>query len=142
MNCELPPPVSKTTSEPWFKPETGLGGQVGQPALLFARDHLDVHAGARPDGGDDLVAVRGDAQAGRADGGDRPHAVPLGLVDHARDRGGRSLQRGVDDHALLREPFAEARHLRAVDDGAPAARPTSRSPMWNLIELVPASITA
>ena len=80
-----------------------------------------MHAGARLDGGDDLVAVRGDPQAGRAHGGDRPHAVPLRLVDHARDRGGRSLERGVDDHALLREPLAEARQLRAVDDGAPAS---------------------
>jgi hypothetical protein len=53
----------------------------------------------------------------------------------------RALQRGVDDHALIREPLAQAGHLGAVDDGAPRP-PVSRSPMWNLIELVPASITA
>ena len=46
----------------------------------------------------------------------------LRLVDHARDRGDRALERGVADHALLREPLAEARQLRAVDDGAPAPR--------------------
>ena len=80
-----------------------------------------MHAGALLDGGDDLVAVRGDAQAGRAHRGDRPHAVLLRLVDHARDRGGRALKGGVDDHALLREPLAEARQLCAVDDGAPAS---------------------
>ena len=53
--------------------------------------------------------------------GDRPHCVSLCLIDHARDCGDRSLERGIDDHALLRESLSEAGQLRAVDDGPPAS---------------------
>ena len=37
--------------------ETDLGDHVGQPAFLFARDHLDENAGTRLDSSDDLVSV-------------------------------------------------------------------------------------
>jgi hypothetical protein len=87
-------------------------------------------------------AVRGNPQAGGADGSHRLHTMLLGFVDHALDRNHHALQRGGGDHAFLPETFAQAGDLGAVDDGAPLAARSSRSPMWNLMELVPASMTA
>ena len=45
--------------------------EVGEPRLLLAGDHLDLDAAARPDGVDELGAVRRDPQPGRPDRRDR-----------------------------------------------------------------------
>ena len=99
--------------------EPRLHRDVGEPALLLARDHLDGDAGAGADRVDDLVAVLGDPQARRPDRGDRERAVPSRLVDHPRDRGHRPLQRLARDPPVLLEALAEAGQLGAVDDRPP-----------------------
>ena len=73
------------------------------------------------DGGKDGIAVGRDAQASGAHGGSRQDFVSLRFIDHARDRCRSPLERGVGDDAVLLESLTEARHLRAVDDGAPLA---------------------
>ena len=72
VNCELPPPVSKTTSEPVDAPSPADRGEVGEPALLLAGDHLDLDAGSAPARrATNVGAVGRDAQPGGADRGDR-----------------------------------------------------------------------
>ena len=122
VNCELPPPVSKTTSEPAGLAEGRLDREEGEPGLLLAGDHLDLDAGPLPHGVDQLRAVRGGAHAGGADGGDPLDAVLLRLLDHPGDRVGRprGSARGSSAAAVV-EALAQPGHLGPVDDGAPRA---------------------
>ena len=64
------------------------------------------------------------------------------LFGHAVDGDDRPFKRLRDDLAAGVNPLAEAGHLGPVHD-AFANRPSApRSATWNLIELVPTSITA
>src|SRR6185437_12480380 len=101
------------------RPEPRLGRLIGKPAFLVPRDHLDVQAGARLDCSNDLIAVERSSQRSGAHCGDSHNVASLGFIGHSRDREGRSLERGVDDYAMLLESFPKAGHLRSVDDGAP-----------------------
>ena len=107
------------------QPEPGAGGDEGQPGLLVARDDLDGHAALRAHGVDDLRAVRCDAQAGGADGGDRAHTEAPRFVGHVGYGRDGAVARAVEDRAARAQAFAQARDLGAVDERAPAA---ARSP--------------
>ena len=104
-----------------LEPEPGPCGDEGKPRLLVARDDLDGRAAARLDGSDDLRAVGRHAQAGRADGGNRAHAVAPRLLGHARDGRSGALAGHVEDRAAGLQPFTQSRDLGAVDKRAPAA---------------------
>ena len=104
-----------------IQPEPSAGGDEGQPGLLVARDDLDRHTALRAHGGYNLGPVGGHAQAGRADGGDRAHAVSPGLVGHVGNSRHGTVARAVEDRAAGAQALAEARDLRAVDERAPSA---------------------
>ena len=88
------------------------------------------------------LAVPGRPQPRGPDRRDRGHAERLRLVGHAGDRDDGPLERLGDDLAARVDPLAEAGDLGAIDDGVERARRRRRSATWNLIELVPTSMTA
>ena len=96
-------------------------GDVGEPGLLLAGDHLDLDAAPLADGVHELGRVRRDSHSGRADGGDLLDTVLLGLGRHARDRLGRARDRLLAEAAGVVEALAEPRDLGAVGDGPPGA---------------------
>jgi hypothetical protein len=124
-----------------IQPEPGAGGDEGQPGLLVAGDDLDGHTALRAHGVDDLRAVGCDAQARGADGGDRAHAMAAGLVGHVGDGRDGAVARAVE----IAPPSARPSPRRVISARSTSVRqPPSAvaSATMNLIELVPASITA
>ena len=47
VNCELPPPVSKTTTEPSPRSELRHRSEIGEPSFFLAADHLYIDPRAR-----------------------------------------------------------------------------------------------
>ena len=102
-----------------------------------------VDAAALPHGGDERVAVACALRMPMVPTAtSAADVVAPRLVGHAGDRvdGPRDRRRG--DVAGLGDALAEARDLGAVDDRGSTSRPSRCSPMWNLTELVPTSMTA
>ena len=119
-----------------------LGGrEVGEPSLLLARDHLDVDARALADGIEELVRVRGLAQARRADHRDLLRAGAPRLVGQLGDRVDGPPDRLLAETPGLVDPLPQPGHLGAVDDRPPLTV-SRRSPTFSLTELVPTSIAA
>ena len=123
------------------KAEAGDCSQVCEPGFFVAWDHLDLDARPLAHRGDEVCAVRGDAEPGRADGRDLGDAVSLRLVDHAGDRLAVRSIGSAPRAPLSSRPspslVTSARSVTVVQ--APSA---ARSPTWNLTEFVPTSRTA
>ena len=115
VNCELPPPVSNTASLPPPTSSTRSRRQVREPGFFLAGDDLDLDARPLADGLEQLVRVRGLAQAGGPHGHDRLCARLPRRVDELRDRLDGPPDRCFAEPAGLRDAFPEPRHLGAVD---------------------------
>ena len=99
--------------------EAGDRGEVREPRLLLAVDHLDLDAAALAHSGHELVGVVGRTHPRGARGDDFVHPVRTGLVDHLRDRVGRPPDRFGIEPVRRRQPLAEACHLGPVDEVSP-----------------------
>ena len=78
-------------------------------------------AGPRLHGLDELGAVGRRSQTCGADRGDRLGRESPCFVRHRGDRGARSLHRRRLEHPCLPQPFAQPRHLGAVDQLSPGS---------------------
>src|SRR5262245_40760992 len=101
--------------------EAGAGGEIGQTALLFARDDLDPDTRSALDLGNERVAVSGRPQAHRANRRDRRDAVTLRFRGHTGNRRHRPFHGVPADLPCLRKPLPDPGHLSAVHDCPPHA---------------------
>ena len=121
MNCELPPPESKTTSEP----PTGPSPDTAALKARRASSSPGITSISTPQRSRTAATNAGALAAIRIP------AVPTAAIsstpscrascDHGRDRSGRPLHRLLAERARRVEALAEPRDLGAVDDRAPLA---------------------
>ncbi len=97
--------------------ELAAEGEVNQPGLFLARDHLDLDAGPLPHGLDELVGVGRLAHRARRDGADDLGAGAPGQLDEVLDRRGARLDRLRRELAGSQGLAPEAHHgLLAEED--------------------------